>query len=341
MTKWLPLLVLGCCISAQADLVPVDDAALGEVQGAGLGVVFENFAFEAGESVSAGNRLDISGITNSSGQPVVLGVSQFYIAGSGSNQGANVIGNPVNLGRLAYPFNLELVNGDVLGISDKAIFEFTAPSRLIGQSSGNDSMLVLATENRTERRFPGLPVATGSRVDRVTGIDTSVLTSREGERPDMGVRFDVNVSGTTTQSLQSHITGLAVDGSYVRLWGDNNEMIGNLGIKAVADSLTFFACNEDGNNCGDNVVFTDFIIESELGSGEDQPVTFEVDASGNFTVEVGSIAGKSNSFYQNYYNNGPRTDVYIGDVTVAGQSFGSTTISNLQIQYLKATSRDL
>ncbi|ASP37337.1 hypothetical protein CHH28_00955 [Bacterioplanes sanyensis] len=341
MTKLAGLLMLCSTASVLAELVPVDDAALGEVQGAGLGVVFENFAFEAGESVSAGNRLDISGITNSSGQPVVLSVSQFYIAGSGSNRGANVIGNPVNLGRLAYPFNLELVNGDVLGISDKAIFEFTAPSRVTGQSSGSDSMLVLQSENRTERRFPGAQVATGTRVDRVAAIDSSVLTSRNGERPDMGVRFDLNVNGSRAQSLQSHATGLAVDGSYVRLWGDNNEMIGNLGVKAVADDLTFFACDAGGNNCGDSVVFSDIVIESELGYGEDQPVTFEVDSSGNFTIEVGSIAGKSTNFYQNYYNNGPRTDVYIRDVSVAGQSFGSTTISNLQIQYLKATSRDL
>lgn len=341
MTRALSLLAFCCCASVHAELVPVDDAALGEIQGAGLGLVFEDFAFEAGESVSAGNRLDISGITNSSGQPVVLSVSQFYIAGNGSNRGANVIGNPVNLGRLAYPFNLELVNGDVLGISDKAIFEFTAPSRLIGQTSGSDSMLVVQTENRSERRFPGEQVATGTRVDRVTGIDSSVLTSRSDERPDMGVRFDVNVNGSRSQSLQSHATGLAIDGSYARLWGDNNEMIGNLGVKAVAEELTFFACDANGSNCGDSVVFSDIVIESELGYGEQQPVTFEVDSSGNFTIEVGSIEGKSNSFYQNFYNNGPRTDIYIRDVSVAGQSFGSTTISNLQIQYLKATSRDL
>lgn len=341
--------------SVTAELVSLNDQQLGAVDGEGIGFIFEDFAFEAGTDVASGNRLDISGIKNSNGQDVVLSVSQLYIAGSGSAQGENVIGNPVNLGRLLYPYNIELVDGDVLGIQDKAVFEYSAPKRLTGNSSGSDSLLVTASEGRSESRFPAQQTATGQRVDRVTGLDTSVLTSRLSEKADFGIRFDLEVAGARSQSLEAHATGLVTDGSYVRLWGDNDKMVGNLGLNAFADTLSFFACDANGNNCGANVTFSNFAIESELGWGEEQPVTFEVNSSGNFTVEIGSIAGRCGSvtstggcsdaagkaFYNDFYQNGPRTDVYIGNTTVGGESFGSSTISNLQIQYLRATSRDL
>lgn len=62
---------------------------------------------------------------------------------------------------------------------------------------------------------------------------------------------------------------------------------------------------------------------------------------GNFELTLGSIAGKSNAFYQNYYANGPKSNIYIGELKVGNDSFGSSTIANLQIQYLHVRSRDL
>lgn len=356
MTKYATTLgSLLLAFNVHADLVGLDDEQLGNIDGEGLGFIFEDFAFEAGTDVASGNRLDISGIQNSSGQDVVLSVSQLYIAGSGSNQGTNVIGNPVNLGRLLYPYNIELVDGDTIGIADKAVFEYAAPERLVGSASGSKSMLVTASETRNESRFPGQPQSDGQRVDRVTGIDYSVLTSRESEQADFGIRFDLEVANSSSQSLEAHATGFVTDGSYLRLWGENNEMIGNVGISAFADTLTVFACDADGNNCGANVTFSDFVLESELGWGQEQPVTFEVDSTGNFTVEIGDISGNCGSvnstggcadaagqaYYSNFYQNGPRTDIHIGNVSVGNANFGSSTISNLQIQYLRATSRDL
>lgn len=337
--------LLSMTVQTQAELVGLDDQELGAVDGEGIGFILEDFAFEAGTDVASGNKLDISGIKNKSGQDIVLSVSQFYIAGSGSSRGANVIGNPVNLGRLLYPYNLELVDGDAIGIADKAVFEYSAPHRNIGSLSGTDSMLVVATEARSG--------ATGERVDRVTGIDTSVLSSRATELADFGIRYDLNVAGSQAQSLEGHAQGVAIDGSYIRLWGENNEMVGNLAFKVFASDLTFYACDSNGNNCGQDVRFQNFVLENELGWGEKQPVTFEVDSSGNFTIEVGRLnsacadlnssggCSLGSAGYSDFYNNGPRADIHIGNVSVGGANFGSATIANMQIQYLRATSHDL
>ena len=82
-------------------------------------------------------------------------------------------------------------------------------------------------------------------------------------------------------------------------------------------------------------------------------MTFEVDSSGNFTIEVGRLnsacadlnssggCSLGSAGYADFYNNGPRADIHIGNLSVGNSDFGSATISNMQIQYLRATSRDL
>jgi len=294
-----------------ADLVTLEDDELGNVDGEGVGIVLEDFVYNAGESINGGGTFEISGLQTSNNEDVVLGISQFYIAGSGSNQGANVIDNPVNIGRLNNPFNLELRDGNDIGVTDKAVFEFSAPTKLNG--------------------------------------------SRITERPDLGIRFDLEIAGTHHQSLENHIETLSIDGSYLRLWGGSGHMEGELALNIYTPSIEFFACDAAGNNCGASVDFQNVSIEAGLGQGEFQPVTFEVDATGNFIFDVGSLEGKCSSIngsggcnagaerdvLVNYYNSGPATNIFIGNVQVGGQSFGSTTVDNLQIQYLEVKSHDL
>ena len=298
-----------------ADLETLTDEHLGDVDGAGIGIVLEDFIFNGGEAINGGGTFEISGLQTSDNKPVALGVSQFYIAGSGSNKGANVEGNPVNIGRLTNPFNLELRDGNDLevGVTDKAVFEFSAPTILNG--------------------------------------------SRASERPDMGIRFDLEIDGVSHQSLENHIESLSIDGSYIRLWGGDGHMEGELALNVYTPNIEFFACDSAGLNCGETVSFQNVSIELELGSGEYQPVTFEVDSTGNFIFEVGTLEGKCSSIngtggcnsgtntgyteLAEYYNSGPASNTYIGNISVGGQDFGSTTISNLQIQYLEVKSHDL
>lgn len=349
MKLFLCTLMLFLTYNAASDLVALDDSDLGNVDGEGVGIVLEDFVYNAGEQINGGGTFEIGGLQNSSNQEVTLGISQFYIAGSGSNKGANVINNPVNIGRLINPFNLELRDGNDsdVGVPNKAVFEFAAPTKNVGSTTGTTSYFVPVMENRSG--------ATGQRVDRFSGLDSTIFSSRSTERPDMGIRFDLEIAGTRYQSLENHIESLSIDGSYVRLWGNDGHMEGELAINIYTPSMEFFACDSAGNNCGNSVDFRNVGIEAELGSGEFQPVTFEVDATGNFVFEIGSLQGKCGSLNStggcnagaqrnvllDYYSSGPATNAYIGNVVVGNKDFGSTTISNLQIQYLEVKSHDL
>ncbi|MEH6448631.1 MAG: hypothetical protein V7765_08175 [Oleispira sp.] len=308
---WLLIL---CSNFSYSDLETLTDTHLSDIDGAGIGIVLEDFVFNAGETVNGGGTFEINGLKTSGGDDVTIGISQFYIAGPGSVQGANATDHPVNIGRLVNPFNLELRDGNDVGVTDKAVFEFSAPTKING--------------------------------------------SRLSERPNMGIRFDLDIAGTRYQSLENHIKSLSIDGSYIRLWGGNGHVEGELALNINTPEIQFFACDSFGNNCGDTVNFRDVNIELQLGSGEYQPVTFEVDDTGNFIFEVGTLAGKCSSVnstggcssaagsqdYKDlakYYQSGPQSNVYVDKVIVGGQDFGSTTISNLQIQYLEVKSHDL
>lgn len=315
-----------------SDLVSLDDDDLGFVDGAGIGLVLEDFIYEAGSKINGGATFELAGLKSSEGEDVVVDISQFYIAGFGSNRGKEVIGNPVNVGRLNNPFNFELRDGNKIGISNKAVLEFSAPDN-----------------NNFSSRF-------GQNED----IENNKIR-KNGERPDIGVRFDLNIGGNDKQTLENHIESLSIDGSYIRLWGDKGKTHANLAVNIYTPLMTFLSCDSNGANCGEAVQFQDVSIESELGYGDKQTVTFEVNGGGDFVFEVGTLEG-ANSFknlcgsfndsggcsnsagesvLEKFYTEGPASNIFIGNVSVGGKDFGSSTVSNLQIQYLHVQSHDL
>ena len=79
--------VLSLCIvsfAASAELTSLSDNDLSEVDGAGIGLVMDDFAFSHGHSPSEGKVFRITGIKDTSGEDVVINVNQLYIARSGS-----------------------------------------------------------------------------------------------------------------------------------------------------------------------------------------------------------------------------------------------------------------
>ena len=345
---------LSFSVLAYSDLIPLNDSTLKQIDGEGIGVVLEDFVYEAGQQANGGT-FEISGLENSNGESVVFGISQFYVAGRNSNRGSNVINNPVNLGRLQYPYNIELRDGNNIGITDKAVLELAAPEKIT-----DISYFQTSKETRVERRFPGEQVATGQRVDGVTGFNESIFSTRDSEKADLGIRFDLEVAGNSAQSLGNYVKELAIDGSYVRLWGGDNRVEAEVNLNFYAKQVEFRACDALGNNCGDSVSFNNIGIEAQLGDGDFQPVTFEVTSEGQFSFLVGSLEGKcsTNSTggcvagaakdrLAEYYETGPNSNVYVENVRIGDApintvgNFGSSTISNFQIQYLEVTSHDL
>lgn len=322
-------------------LQPMDDEQMASVDGAGLGFALEDFAYESGSAVGSGNIFEIGGIRgriSGSVSEAVLRVSRLYVAGSGSSRGTLVMGNGVGIGSVDDPYTIAVVDGDDYRVNDKALLQIASPEK-------SGSLLTFTQMGRTERRQPGAPVATGQRVNGVS-VDTSyaALNGTLSDWADVGITFDLNIGGINAQSLQAHATGVNIDGTRLQLWGNNGDVLGNLDLNIFMRTLEFQACaagQVSGPTCGQSVLFNNYVLEGQLGYGDDQPLNLSVLPDGNFELELGSIENKSTQFYDQYYSNGPRIDFHVGELRVGNTSFGSSTVANLQIQYLNIRSRDL
>ncbi len=341
--KIFSIIILMCFqCAAQAGLQALDDNELASVDGAGLGFALEDFAYESGSSLGSGNVFDIGGIRggiNGSISEAILRISRLYIAGAGSARGSVVMGNGVGIGSVDDPYSVAVIDGYAYRVNDKALLQIAAPEK-------SGSLLNFVTEARTERRFPGRPLPTPSqRVDGVS-VDTSyaALNGSLSDWADVGITFDLNIGGINAQSLQAHATGVNIDGTRLQLWGNNGDVLGNLDLNIFMRTLEFQACAAGqvfGPTCGQSVLFNNFVLEGQLGYGDDQPLNLSVLPDGNFELELGSIEGKNTQFYNQYYSNGPRIDLHVGELRVGNTTFGSSTVANLQIQYLNIRSRDL
>lgn len=323
-------------------LEQLDDFELSKVDGAGLGMVLEDFVFDSNSADGA--TLELSGIRGTrktgTGAPVTgeakLQVSRLYIAGAGSNRGqAELTG--VDLGTVDNPYTISVIDGDPYRVPGKALMQFAAPERNSGQ------LLSFTQVSRSgDRRFTGAPSATGLRASGVSGINTSVLNGTDSDWMDLGMVFDLDINGPVGQSLQAHASGVNIDGTKLQLWGDDGDVLGNLKLNMFARKLEFQACNSGGiSGCGTSVIFNNFVLQAELGYGDEQPLNLSVLPDGQLQLTLGSIAGKSTDFYNNYYANGPRIDMHIDKIQVGNRDFGSSTIANMQIQYLNVRTRDL
>ena len=93
---------------AHAEMTALDDEQLSDVQGAGIGFVLDSAMVDGNKATIA-----INGVTNTAtGQNVPITVKELYVAATGSNKGSTLA--PVTLGRLNFPFKLNLAKGSVL-----------------------------------------------------------------------------------------------------------------------------------------------------------------------------------------------------------------------------------
>jgi hypothetical protein len=254
----------------------------------------------------------ISGFKTSSNQDVDISISHLYIGATNSNRGSVI--KTVNIGDLDNPFSLDLLDGNQNGVdvANTAVFQLSAPT-------------------------------------------LGVNGNRTSGSADLGIRLNLEVNNVKTQYLETHVEGLNIDGSAIKLWGTNNagSLEAELNINLHADAIEFLVCN-DSSTCGDSLKFNNVNLDIQLGDNDYQPVTFDIMSDGNFKFEVASLAGKcvltsgacrSNAAGYNdleeFYDNGPKSNIGVGSVQFGGRNFGSSTISGLEIQYLKITSHDI
>ncbi len=390
----LMLGILGLSASALAELQSLDDQGLASVEGQGLGLVLENFKFEHRDDAANGKIYRIEGLKSSFGEDVVVAVDQLYIARAGSNYGETL--NPVNLGRLGNPFNIDVVDGNTIGITNKAVLEIRAPVQHSPDGVQNKD-LDLDGQMDPVRNPDGTPKkdANGNTIlreynvasagyDCLTGAAGGGLCDSRiagagyanGERPDIGLKLDISVGSKSPSKLNIHAKAAVVDGSHLRVWGEDNKMVGEFRLNFYTPELTISTCEDGGATCGKEILFKNFILELPLGNAR-QPMAMNVNGSGNFVYEIKSIADAAqdkfgvsptslpsalgwsgggtrsaasnkalwdwfNDYYQDPANRG---NLFIGKLEVHDSGgvndFGSARVENLLIQYMKISSHDL
>jgi len=181
-------------------------------------------------------------------------------------------------------------------------------------------------------------------VDVALGIGSG-LTRRGGI--DIGSKFEFDVYDSTTGStrtdyLDIDLSGVTLDGSYIRLWGSNGDLDGEINLKLFADSLSIATC---GPACSaaqvqaSTLTGTNVFLNLALGYGKAQPLKFSVTPDGQFEAELPKL---TYSNHQDFYQNAPKTSVFIGNVNLGGNNdLGGLTIDGMQFNYLKVNSHDL
>lgn len=337
----IAILLALAATAAQAELKALDDEELSSVDGAGIGFVLDKVLLDASNAT-----ITLNDINNGSGQNVPISVKEFYLGAIGSNNGANL--NAVTIGRLDHPFALNLARGETLRtLNDAGQWVQTTPNGV--------SVL--------EFMFPERLTTGGSAC--ISGYSTggNTCSSRASEKVDLGIRFDFQVAAGRTDVLNLDISELAMDGSYLRLWGDKakSQMVGEMRINLFAKSIQLMSCAAGSANCTtaeqqrDRTIFMSGAYATvALGYGKSQPLLFDVSSNGQFVLELqnptasGTTTAQKQALADDFYANAPRTSIIINNLKVGtgnfssgGYNFGYNEIGGLSINYLKVTSHDL
>jgi hypothetical protein len=334
------------CLSFKvfAELTSLSDNDLSEVDGAGVGLVMDDFIFSHGNNPSEDKVFRIKGIKSLDNQDVVINVNQLYIARSGSNYGANLEG--VNLGRLTNPYEIDLINGDDIGLSGEAVLQLSAPTK-VDQAIGYDCLDAGAVEGSG---------TCSSRPSSESWVN--------GERPDMGLELEINVGSEAPKNLNFNVQSAVFDGSYLRLWGDEteNKMAAEFRLNFYTPQLEISTCSQANQGCNSSIKMQDFQLELALGNTF-QPLYIGVDnVSGGLTLEIAKItheyinnidlvSGVSDgsaqgdqavAFFDDFYTNEAyRSNFSVGNLDIGGVSLGSSKVEGMLIQYLDVKFRDL
>jgi hypothetical protein len=357
-------------MSVQGELLDLTESELSDVSGEGIGLVYENYQFEMKDQVmggATGNSFKITGIKDGgspTGADAQVTIGHYYFAGAGSAKGTALDGKLVNIGRLNNPITIDQMDGNSIGgsVTDKAVLNIAMPTH-VDQLSGYH-----CTD-------PSQGQGTGTCSSR----SNQVIPGFHGERFDMGMKINRVFDPTSSSSdvnLNFHAQSANMDGSYMRLWGGSADVDGDSiddtglmlesQINFYAHKLIFDSCDLDGTtNCGSELTLSNFSMELALGDAKFyQPMTIDVSDDGFLHIMIqplpspgdsrlpgtGSIGangalGTSDAatwnWYNDYYENGRKTNISVTDLSVGASSFGSSSIQGMQIQYLEVLSHEI
>lgn len=330
--------------SVFAELQSLSDNDLADVDGQGIGLVMDEFLFSHEHDTANDKVFRITGLTSTLGEAVTVNVDQMYIARSGSNYGSTL--EAVNLGRLDNPYEVDLVDGDGIGLTGEAVLQFAAPTK-VDASVGYDCL------------DPNAVAGSGTCSSR-----PSSASWVNGERPDIGVELEINVGAHAPENINFHAKSAVFDGSYLRLWGDDDEgkMAAEFRLNYYSPELEVTTCTKTDENCGASIKMRDFEMELALGNTF-QPLYIGVDAvTGGMSIEIAQITheymgnidfatGQSDgtingdaayAFFDDFYSNPEyRSNISIGEFEINGTSLGSAKVEGILVQYLDVKFRDL
>ena len=331
-------------MSTLAEMKSLSDNDLSEVDGAGIGLVMDDFVFSHGHNLAEDKVFRITGIKSKDNEEVTINVNQLYVARSGSNYGANLEG--VNLGRLTNPYEIDLIDGEDIGLDGQAVLQLSAPTK-VAQADGYDCLDTNAVQG------------SGTCSSRPSSIGWV-----NGERPDMGLELELNVGSEAPKNLNFNVQSAVFDGSYLRLWGDSdeNKMAAEFRLNFYTPQLEISTCSQNNQGCSSSIKMQDFQLELALGNTF-QPLYVGVDnISGGLTLEIAKItheymnnidlvSGQSDGsaegneayiFFEDFYTNDAyRSNFSVGNLDIGGVSLGSSKIEGVLIQYLDVKFRDL
>jgi len=330
--------------SAYAELQAMDDSEMSSQSGAGLGFALQDFIFNTDDA-----SLSVTGIDDASGNEVGIKWDEFYIMGEGSDNGS--ISTPTDIGSYLNPWVIRSVRGSSDWSGDPANY-YTGDAAAIGNDVAALQLLTdVYTSPAQDTRQYVMDCVFGSAAD----CADRALIRRDGA--DIGSRFTLDFVNGTSHIWNIDMSGVYLDGSSFWLWSrpdENNqsELLGQLNLSMFAEEFRMATCGDACTGTDSLLKIDQMYLGLNLGFGDVQPLKFSATSDGNFVLELSKPNPASQSvdttdsaamqaFYDGYYENAPKSNIYIGEITVGNRTAGETIVNGFRAQYLKATSIDL
>lgn len=330
--------------SANAELQALDDVEMSSQSGAGLGFALQDFVFSTDDA-----SLAVTGIEDGTGNEVGIKWDQFYIMGEGSQNGA--VKKPVDIGSYLHPWVVRSVRGSSDWDGDPADF-YTGDAPAIGDDVAALQILTdvytSAAQNTRQYVMDCIFASAGDCGQRAA-------IRRSGA--DIGSRFTLDFADGTNHVWNIDMRGVYLDGSGFTLWSrpddsGQSELLGQLNLSLLAEEFQIDTCGDACTGTGSLLQIDQLYLGLNLGFGDMQPLKFSATSDGNFVLELSKPDPSSRgvdpsdsdamlAFFNEYYANAPKSDIYIGEITVGNRTAGETVINGFRAQYLKATSIDL